>query len=199
MDDIELDDFGKRGEDGPPEDREDRDNDYDWDDWQETTFNHPDVRENLDAMKEADRELGLGLGAKKRTVTETKKAILWELDIKVRKGDGPNTKSLLDRLRLTEGKKGNVNGMEFDGVKIIVLEGKTMRFTKNVKSASKLKEFDALVREAKKEHEKTAVALIEDSIPGVFVDNNLIDSVLSNSLERLNEEISERADEITVK
>ena len=88
--------------------------------------------------------------------------------------------------------------MEFDSVKIIVLEGKTMRFTKNVKSASKLKEFDALVREAKKEHEKTAVALIEDSIPGVFVDNNLIDSVLSNSLERLKEEISERADEITV-
>ena len=112
MDDIELDDFGKRGEvDGPPEDREDRDNDYDWDDWQETTFNHPDVRENLDAMKEADRELGLGIGAKKRTVTETRKAILWELDIKVRKGDGPNTKSLLDRLRLTEG-NGNVSGME---------------------------------------------------------------------------------------
>ena len=35
MDDIELDDFGKRGEDRPRED-----NDYDWDDWQETTFNN---------------------------------------------------------------------------------------------------------------------------------------------------------------
>ena len=34
MDDIKLDDFGKRREDRPPED-----NDYEWDDWQETTFN----------------------------------------------------------------------------------------------------------------------------------------------------------------
>ena len=42
------------------------------------------------------------------------------------------------------------------------------------------------------------MALIEESVPGVFVDDNLIDSVLSNSLERLNEEISERVDEITV-
>ena len=146
MDDIELDDFGKRGEDRPPEDREDRDNDYDWDDWQETTFNHPDdVRKNLDAMKGTSRELRLGIGARKRSITEIKKTILWELGIKVRKGDGPNTKSLFDRLRLTEGKKVNVNGVKFDGFKIIVLEGKTMRFTKNVKGASKLKEFDGLV------------------------------------------------------
>ena len=57
--------------------------------------------ENLDAMREADRELGVGLGAKKRTITETKKAILRDLGIKVRKGDSLNTKFLLERLRLT--------------------------------------------------------------------------------------------------
>ena len=131
-----------------------------------------------------------------------KKNLLRKLNINIRKGDGPNAKSLFERIKITVNRKGNANGAEFDGVKIIVQKGKGLEFTKNVRNASKLKEFEDLVREAKKEakkeHEKTAVALIEDSIPGVFVDDNLIDSVLSNSLERLDEEISERADEITV-
>ena len=137
-------------------------------------------------------------GVMKRAYTEDKKNLLRKLNINIRKGDGPNAKSLFERIKITVNRKGNVNGAEFDGVKIIVQKGKGLEFTKNVRNASKLKEFEDLVREAKKEHEKTAVALIEDSNPVVFVDDNLIDSVLSNSLERLDEEISERADEITV-
>ena len=155
------------------------------------------MRENLDAMREADREFGYGIGAKKRTITEIKKAILWELDIKVRKGDSPNTKSLLERMKITRGKKGNINGAEFDGVKIIVQSGKKFRFTENVKFKTKLNEFNGLVREAEKEQGKTAVALIEDSVPGVFVDDTLAESVLNDSLERLDEEIFERANKIT--
>ena len=117
-------------------------------------------------MRKADRELGYGLGAKKRNITETKKSILWDLGIKVRKGDGSNTKLLLDRLELDEGKKGNVNGMKFDGVKIIVLEGKTFRYSKNTSNRfqSKLNKFEDLVREVKKEHEGTAVAQIEEFV-----------------------------------
>ena len=130
---------------------------------------------------------------------EEKKSILWELDIKAKKGDGPNTKSLLNRLELDEGKKGNVNGMKFDGVKIIIQEGKEFKLTKNARFESKLSEFGDLVREAKKEHEGTAVAQIEDSVPDVFVSDDIAESVLNDSLKKLNEEISERSDQIAVK
>ena len=201
MDDIELDDFGEKNQQ-PPEDRDDN---YDWDDWQETTFNHPDddsdVRENLKEMKKADRELMLDIANKRRKLTNIKKSILWKLGIKVNKGDGrKNTTSLFERMKITTGEKGNVTSAKFDGVKIIVQgKGKKFRFTENVKLKSKLEEFNSLAREAEKEHERTAAAAIEESIPDVFVDDNLAESVLGDSFERLHKEISERADEIIVK
>ena len=153
MDDIELDDFEKRGEDRPRED-----NDYEWDDWQdwqETTLNDGWRDENLlefnddhpggeipNLRKDAD--------VMKRAYTEDKKNLLRELNINIRKGDGPNAKSLFETIKITVNRKGNVNDAEFDGVKIIVRKGKGLEFTKNVKSASKLKEFEDLVREEKK-------------------------------------------------
>ena len=90
--------------------------------------------------------------------------------------------------------------MKFDGVKIIVLEGKTFRYSKNTSNRfqSKLNEFEDLVRKVKKEHEGTAVAQIEETVPDVYFDDNLAESVLNNSLERLEEEISERNDKIIV-
>ena len=194
---MKLDDFGKRGENRPLED-----NDYEWDDWQETTFNDGWRDESL--LEFNDDHPGGEIpnprkdaSVMKRAYTEDKKNLLRKLNINIRKGDGPNAKSLFERIKITANRKGNVNGVEFDGVKIIVLEGKTLRFTKNVKLKSKLYEFNSLVKEAEKENEKTVAALIEDSIPGVFVDDNLAESVLNDSLDRLNEEISKRADEIT--
>ena len=53
-----------------------------------------------------------------------------------------------------------------------------------------------MVREAKKEHEGTAVAAIEETVSDVYVDDNIAESVLSNSLGKIEEEISERTDEI---
>ena len=73
-----------------------------------------------------------------------------------------------------------------------------MEFTKNVRFKSKLDEFQALARESEKEHEKTAVAMVEETVPDVPVDDNIAKSVLNDSLERVNEEISERSDEIMV-
>ena len=54
-----------------------------------------------------------------------------------------------------------------------------------------------MAREAEKEHGRTALALVEEAVPDVAVDDNLAESVQSSSLEKLDEEISERADGIT--
>ena len=68
-------------------------------------------------------------------------------------------------------------------------------FTEDVKKVSKLNEFNSLVRKAQEEHNTTPVALMEGTLD-LTVDKNLADSVLRSSLERLNEEISEKADGI---
>ena len=131
----------------PPEDQNkeeettfnhpDKDDDLEWDD---TTFDYPDddVRENLDGMREADRNLGRGLGAKHKKITNIKKSILFELGYKLRKGDGKNSTELFDRLKLTKSEKsGDANGMKFDGVKIIILKKKKLYFRKTLNSDRK--------------------------------------------------------------
>ena len=131
MDDIEM---RERG-DPPPEDREDEGE-------AETTFNHPDddreeetneleweyptdaggdLRKNLDEMREADRDLGRGIGVRRREITGTKKSILFDLGYKLRKGDGKKSAELFNRLKLTTSEKtGDVNGVTFDNAKIII-------------------------------------------------------------------------------
>ena len=94
-------------------------------------------------------------------------------------------------------RKGKINGAEFGGVRIIVQRGKKLVFTEDVKKVSKLNEFNSLARKAVDEHRDTAVALMEETLD-VTVDENLADSVLRSFLERLNEEISEKADGIAV-
>ena len=133
----------------------------------------------------------------RRAYTEDKKNILRELNINVNKGDGPSARSLFGRLKVTVNRKGKINGAEFDGVRIIVQRGKRLGLTEDVKKVSKLNEFNSLARKAGDEHKDTAVALMEERLD-VTVDENLADSVLRSSLERLNEEISEKADGIAV-
>ena len=70
-------------------------------------------------------------------------------------------------------------------------------FTEDVNKVSKLNEFNSLVKNAEAKHRDTTVALMEETLD-VTVDENLTDSVLRSSLERLNEEISEKADGIAV-
>ena len=193
MDNIELDDLGDRGEDRPPEDdREEEETTLD-DDWvSENVLDmsiDPDIRGNLDSARMADRELGVTIAGKKRTICWAKKAILRKLNINVKKGDGPNSELLFERLGLTEGKKGNINGAEFDGVKIIVQKGKGLVFTEDVKKVSKLNEFNSLVRKSQEEHSTTPVALMEETLD-ITVDEDLERSVLRSSLERLDEKIS---------
>ena len=203
MDDIEM---KERGEE-PPEDREveaetafddeEESNELEWDD---TTFGDPndDMRKNLDEMREADRDLGRGIGAKRRGITSIKKETLFELGYKLRKGDGKKSAELFNRLKLTMNEKtGDVNGMKFDNVKIIILgKDKKYKFSENVKFRSKIDEFRILTEKARMEHERTAVSDIEEVVPDVFVDDGHASNILSNSLEKLDEEISDREDRI---
>ena len=177
------------------------DNQPEWDntyDWEDVSFNHSDrddgVREKLEAMRRANKELGYVLGAKMKAYTDEIKNVLGELGINVRKGDGPNTKSLLERIKLISNKKGKVNDAEFDGVKIIISEKGRFTFSKNVKFKTKIEEFDALVLKAKEEHEKTAVGFVEKTNDQIPVDDNAAESVLSDSIEEVEERISNRSD-----
>ena len=177
------------------DDREEETNHLEWDD---TTFDYPDddIRENLDEMKEADRDLGRGIGAKRKKITNIKKNILFGLGYKLRKGDGKKSEELFDRLELTKGEKGNVNGMKFDNVKIINFKGKRFTFSENVKFRLKINEFKILAEEAWMEHDRTAFSDIEEVVPDILVDDEHAESILSNSLEKLNEEISDREEKI---
>ena len=191
-----------RGDEPPPEDERKEDettfddeetNELEWDD---TTFGDPDddMRKNLDEMREADRDLGRGIGVKRRGITSIKKETLFELGYKLRKGDGKKSAELFNRLKLTMNEKtGDVNGMKFDNVKIIILgKNKKYKFSENVKFRLKIDEFRILAEEAWMEHERTAVSDIEKVVPDIPVDDEHAESILGNSLEKLNEEISDR-------
>ena len=202
MYDIEMKERGEQPP--PPEERGEAETAFDDEEtneleWDDTTFGDPDddMRKNLEEEKEADRELGRGIGARRRGITSIKKETLFELGYKLRKGDGKKSAELFNRLKLTMSEKtGDVNGMKFDNVKIIILKNKKLAFSENVKFGPKIDEFKILAEEALMEHNRTAVANIENVVPGVFVDDGHASNILSNSLEKLGEEISNREDRI---
>ena len=78
-------------------------------------------------------------------------------------------------------------------MRIIVQRGKSLVFTEDVKKVSKLNEFNNLGGKAREEHSTSSVALMEETLD-MTVDEDLERFVLRNSLERLDGEISEKAD-----
>ena len=100
-------------------------------------------------------------------------------------------------VKVTVNRKGKVNGAEYDGNRIIVQKGKRLTYTEDAKKTSKVNEFKDLVRRAEAEHRKKAVALVEEKLD-VSVNDDLANSVLRDSIERLDEEISERANIINI-
>ena len=202
MDDIELDNLDKPEEE--PEEQQEQETNIDDDDWRDQSIaiidaSNPDadIRGNLDAMREANRDLGKGLGVIRRAYTEDKKSLLREMGVNINKGDGPFAKAVFERLKVTVNRKGRVNGAGYDGTRIIVQKGKRLVYTENVKNASKVNEFKELVKRAEAKHEKTAVALVEEKLD-VPVNSELANSVLSGSVERFMEEIDEIADGIII-
>ena len=150
MDEIAMDDLDR------PEDRQEEqqgEEETNLDERDESMViidtSNPDanVRGNLDAMREADRDLGRGIGATRRTYTEDKESLLREMGINVNKGDGPSSKAVFERLKVTENGKGQRVG-EFEGRKIFVQREKRLVYTEDKKMVSKVTEFKELVKRA---------------------------------------------------
>ena len=196
MDDIELDDLDDKPEEEPEEQEEQETNIDDWRDQSIVIIDtsNPDatnVRGNLDAMRDADRELGKRVGVIRRGYTEDKKSLLREMGVNINKGDGDATKVIFEKLKVTLNGKGKINGAEYDGAKIIVQKGKRLAFSEDKKLKSKVNEFKELVKMAEQEHGETAVAVVEEAVPDVSVNEDLANSSLRNSIERLESEIDE--------
>ena len=196
MDDIELDNLG---EDQPvePEEGEEEETNTDWRDESMIIMGgfNPEIQQE---EKQDDRELGEIQGVRDRWYTEDKKNLLKKLGISLNKDDGPFSKSVFEKLKLTFSTKWKVNGAEFDGVKIIVEKGKRLVYTEDVKKLAKVDEFKELVDKAELEHQKTPAALIEETLPDVPVNTELEQSILRNSIENLEQFIDEKAAEIEV-
>ena len=187
MNDIELDNFDNRHEEVPEEEQQEETNiDTAWRDQSVVIIGgfNP-VREGLDEEKNAGKELGKKLGAIKRSYTGDKKNILREMRININKGDRPFAKTIFEKLKGTVNRKGKINSAEFNGVRIIIQKGKKLEYTEDVKKGSKVNEFKELVKNAELEHQKSSVALVEDTLDDISVDADLSDSVLQNSIESL--------------
>ena len=169
---------------------------------QETNIDHDDWRDqsivsietsNPDAEIPNPRK---DAGVIRTAYTEDKKSLLGEIGININKGDGPSAKAVFEKLKVTINRKGRVNGAEYDGIRIIVQKGKRLEYTEDVKKASKVNEFKELVERAKRKHDKTGAAVVEEPVPDVTVNEDLANSVLRNSIERLESEIDEMVADI---
>ena len=185
MDDIELDNLDKPEEE--PEGQQEQETNIDNDDWRDQSIviidtSNPDA-EIPNPRKEA--------GVIKKAYTEDKKSLLREMGININKGDEPYAKAVSEKLEVTVNRKGRVNGAEYDGTRIIVQKSKRLVYTEDVKKASKVNEFKRLVERAELEHGKTGAAVVEETVPDVTVNEDLANSVLRNSIKRLESEIDE--------
>ena len=198
MDEIELDNLG---EDPIPEEEEgEEETNTDWDKSVIIMSGmNPDLRQGLEEEKQADRELGKIQGVRNRGYTEDKKNLLKELGISLNKGDGPFAKSIFDKLKITVNRKGNINGAEFENVRIIVQRGKRLVYTEDVQKLSKVAKFKDLVDKAELEHKKTPAALIEETLPDIPVTTDLEQAVVRKSTEDLEHFIDEKVAEIEAK
>ena len=96
-------------------------------------------------------------------------------------------------------RKGNINGAEFENVRIIVQRGKTLVYTEDVQKLSKVAKFKELIDKAELEHKKTPAALIEETLPDIPVTTDLEQAVVRKSTEDLEHFIDEKVAEIEAK
>ena len=182
MDDKELDNLDNKPEEEPEEQQEETNVDTDWRDQSMIIIDGS----NPDAGIPNPRK---DAAAIKRAYTEDKKSLLREMGIRINKKDSP---SLFERLKVTINRKGKPNGAEFDGVKIIELKGKKLEYTE----ASKVSEFKELVKRAEEKHAKTTEGFVEESISDVPASEELVHSVIRNSIENLDIIIDKNVEEV---
>ena len=191
MDDIELNNLDKPEEE--PEEQEEQETDFIEDDRRDQSlviiggFNPEILNPREDA---ADVE---------RSYTQDKEDFLSEkMDIIISKDDGSASGELFKKLRLTVDKRSAnydrlvINGAEYDGTKVIVKKDGRFVYTEDKSKRIKVNEFKRLVERAEREHGETGVAVA----PDITVNKNLANSVLRNSIERLESEIDKMVADI---
>ena len=191
MDDIELNNLDKPEEE--PEEQEEQETDFIEDDRRDQSlviiggFNPEILNPREDA---ADVE---------GSYTQDKEDFLSEkMDIIISKDDGSASGELFKKLRLTVDKRSAnydrlvINGAEYDGTKVIVKKDGRFAYTEDKSKRIKVNEFKRLVERAEREHGETGVAVA----PDITVNKNLANSVLRNSIERLESEIDEMVADI---
>ena len=167
MDDIGLDNLDKPEEE--PEEQQEQETNIDVDDdWRDQSIVIIDTS-NPDAEIPNPRK---DTGVIRRAYTEDKKSLLREMGVNLNKGDGPSANMVFEKLKVTVNRKGRINGAEYDGTRIIIQKGKRIVYTEDIKKASKVNEFKELVKRAEQEHGKTAVAVVEEAVPDVSVNEH---------------------------
>ena len=190
---IEIGGLGERPEEQPEDQKEETNVDTDWRD--ESIIipdgSNPDfLRGKQESMKDADRELGKRIGVTRRKYTGDKKSLLREMGIRINKKDSPE---LFERLKLIRTERdGKYTGAEFDGVKIVELKGDKLEYT----DASKVNEFKELVKVAEERHGKTFEGFTERKIADVPPNEELTRSIMSDSIESLENYIDEEYNEL---
>ena len=162
-----------------------------------TRVDGDNVRENNEEMRDADRDLGRGIGVKRRRVIHNKKQFLKEgLGITINKGDGPNSTIIYDRLEPTTDKDNKINGATYKGKKILILKGGELRYSTDKTKAPLVNEFKELLKKADAKHRKTPAPIAEKRA-GADLPQNVMDNVIENVDDQIDSEIDRRFDEIS--
>ena len=204
VDDIELEDLGRERQQVIEEEETSFINDGDESiliiDGSNPVFTRVDsdnVRENNEEMRDADRDLGRGIGVKRRRVIHNMKQFLKEgLGITVNKGDCPNSTIIYDKVRFTTGKDNKINGAMYKGKKILILKDGKLRYSMDKTKAQLVNEFKELLKKADAEHRKTPTPIAEKRA-GVDLPQNVMDDIIGDVNDRLDSEIDRRIDEIS--
>ena len=203
---IELEDITQIDDDDEAGEEETNLNDLEWDNTQDNPnqsilvpqgFN-PDLGEAPEAPN-----VRKNVGAMRRVFTRDRKIFLQNaLKVSLNKGDGPNSTTLFDNLKLTNDlRTGKNNSAKYKGVKIIVVkDGEyAMSTSADKKTRNTITEFESTLEKAKAEHAKTAVGETENQFEDAGVDDPSqedVDSVLSDVEERLSDRFEELKDEV---
>ena len=198
MDDIELNNLDKPEEE--PEEQEEQETDFIEDDKGDQSlviiggFN-PEILNPSEDVADVER-----------SYTQDKEDFLREkIGVIISKDDGSASEELFKKLRLTVDKRSAnydrlvINGGEYDGTKVIVKKNNRFVYTEYKSKRLKVNEFKRLVERVEREHGETGVAVVEEAVPDITVNKNLANSVLRNSIERLESEIDERFVDIEVR
>ena len=162
-----------------------------------TRVDGDNVRENNEEMKDADRDLGRGIGVKRGRAIHNMKQFLKEgLGVTVNKGDGPNSKIIYDKVRFTTDKDNKINGVTYKGKKNLILRGGELRYSADKTKTTLVNEFKELLKRADAEHQKTPTPIAEKRA-GVDLPQNVMNNIIEDVNDRIDSEIDRRFDEVS--